>query len=125
MPPEQEHYAKKEDNNASLVVTMQYESRHFGFFGDAMEDRIQELLSTDLPTFDFVKLPYHGKMLDNYEAFLDRIDCRFAAATCSRKNPADTELLSLLEEKDITYYLTQNGSVYLVYTADEMRITQN
>lgn len=109
--PKKDDYPTKHDNNISLIVSVRCGKTDFLLCGDAMEARLQEWM-TDCPEkFDFVKLPYHGSYIKNYSDFLDSVQPQYAAITCSKKNPADSETLSLLKERSIEIYQTQNGTV--------------
>lgn len=124
IPPMESAYDRKEDNNASLIVTLTYRGKHFAFFGDAMEERIYEFISLNDQKFDFAKLPYHGNRLKNYSELIQNIGTPKSVITCSKKNPASEDTLSLLEENHISYYLTENGTVSVVCDGNEIRITQ-
>lgn len=124
LPPMESKYDRKEDNNASLIVTLTFRGKHFVFLGDAMEERIEEFVSGNQQKFDFAKLPYHGNYLKNYPELFQTIGTPKSVITCSNKNPASDETLSLLEERNISYYLTQNGSVSVSFDGTEIRITQ-
>ena len=109
--PKKDDYPTKHDNNISLIVSVRCGKTDFLLCGDAMEARLQEWM-TDCPEkFDFVKLPYHGSYIKNYSDFLDSVQPQYAAITCSKKNPADSETLSLLKERSIEIYQTKNGTV--------------
>lgn len=124
LPPEKERYDRKQDNNASMIVTLEHGNNLLAFFGDAMEERLEEFMAASKDRFRFVKLPYHGNYLKNYERFLDQTDPDFAAVTCSQKNPADEETLSLLKEKNVKCYLTQNGNVKVLSDGKSVVVKQ-
>jgi beta-lactamase superfamily II metal-dependent hydrolase len=124
LPPNESSYERKEDNNASLIVTLNFRGKHFAFFGDAMEERIEEFISSNNQKFDFAKLPYHGNDLKNYPELIENIGKPKSVITCSHKNPASNETLSLLAENDISYYLTQNGNVSITCDGTKIKITQ-
>lgn len=124
IPPEKDRYDRKEDNNSSMIVTMKHGGSLFGFFGDAMDERLEEYMASYSDRFDLIKLPYHGNYLEQYPSFLDQTSPAYAVATCSLKNPADEKTLSLLEEKGVDYYLTANGEVSVIGTKDGFTIKQ-
>lgn len=111
MVPQKLRYNEKNTNNSSLVIAMEHGKNRFLFCGDAMEERLEELISADMGKFDFIKLPYHGNYLRNYRDFLDKSAGKYGAVTCSNKNPADERALSLFEEYGIIVYQTKNGTV--------------
>ncbi len=123
-PPKQSSYPEKEDNNASLVVTAQYGEKRLLFCGDAMEYRIDELLEEDIGEIDFMKVPYHGRELENLGALLEKTSPAFGVITCSDKNPPADLTLALLSEHNVKTYLTSNGSVRVIVTASSLHVTQ-
>lgn len=123
-PPKQSKYEKKQDNNASLIVKISYQSKNFLFLADAMEDRISEFLQDTTDQFDFIKLPYHGKYLENYPEFFNKVKFQYAAITCSNKNPAHKDTLMLLEKNNVNYFLTKNGNINIFCKDDKCSITQ-
>ena len=123
-PPKKRSYAVKEDNNASLVVTAQLGEKRLLFCGDAMEARIDELLNESIDNIDFLKVPYHGRMLENLNALLDKTAPSVCAITCSKKNPPDENTISLLAQRNIKTYLTENGTVRVIVSPDSISTVQ-
>ena len=123
-PPKKSSYPKKESNNSSLFVTLLHQKNSFGFFGDAMEDRLKEILEDAPFSFDTVKIPYHGNYLENYPDFLDKISFSKACITCSDKNPADEKTLDLLKENEISVYQTKNGSIRIASNGKSVSVSQ-
>ena len=119
--PKRDKYATKQDNNASLVVSMKIGENSFLFCGDAMELRIEELIEDSIGHYDFVKLPYHGNYLQNYSALLNIISPSYGALTCSNKNPPSEETLSILEKYNVAVYQTRYGEVNV--SSDGKKIT--
>ena len=115
-PPLKDNYKRKEDNNASLIVSLHFKNESFLFCGDAMEERLEEFISNNKNEYDYVKLPYHGNFLDNYEAFLNSVKPKVGVICCSEKNPVDDETLQLLSDSRIQIYQTKTGQVHI--TAD-------
>ena len=70
---------------------------------------MSEILDENLPAYDVIKLPHHGSYLKNYEEILNAISFSHAVITDSEKNPADQELIRLLEEKDLPVHRTSYG----------------
>ena len=122
--PKKTSYDKKEDNNASLIVALRYKDTSMLFCGDALEDRMDEILNEHIGNFDLIKLPHHGSLLDNYERILSDFNCTEAIITDSDKNPADERLLTLLKEQDINVYETRYGSVSIRSDGQTIRIKQ-
>ncbi len=123
-PPKNDSYSKKEDNNASLIVSLSHENNRFLFCADAMELRLQEWLSDGQASFDFIKLPYHANYLDNYEFFLDQVSPKYAVACNSDKNPGDEKIVQLCEQRNIHLYQTRYGSVQIRSDGENITISQ-
>lgn len=122
--PKETSYSTKEDNNASLIVAMEYGEKRFLFCGDAMELRLAEFLADSPGMFDFVKLPYHGNYLENYTDFLSEVSPEYGVITCSNKNPSADKTIELLAEYGVKVYETKNGSVSLETDGNMLRISQ-
>lgn len=122
--PKQTSYDTKEDNNASLIVAMEHGENRFLFCGDAMELRMAEFLENSPGSFDFVKLPYHGNYLENYSEFLKEVSPQYGVITCSKKNPASEDALSVLEQYDVTVYETEHGNVHVTSNGKTVSVSQ-
>lgn len=112
------------DNNQSVVVSMTDGNQSFFFAGDAEEARIEELLSNGISPHDVLKMPHHGQMKDNLALLLDAIRPSVAIITDSDKNPADNEVLNLLEEKKIKIYETRFGDILITSDKTGMGVVQ-
>ncbi len=122
--PKKAHYERKEDNNASLIVEMKVGEKNLLFCGDAVEERIAEFISENKMTYDLIKLPYHGRYLENYKEFLSSTKPKNCIITCSKKNMAADETLDILKENNVSYYLTENGNIQVKIKSDKMTISQ-
>ena len=122
-PPKAASYSKKEDNNASLVVLAQLGEERLLFCGDAMEARIDELVKEDIGNIRFLKIPYHGKEISNLAALLDKTTPAICAVTCSNKNPPDESTLSLLNERNVKTYLTEDGPVHVSVSTTSLSVS--
>lgn len=122
--PEKDHYDRKQDNNASLLVHLNTNGKNFLFCGDAMEERLEEFIAKNKTTYDFVKLPYHGNWLDNYPAFIESVKPSYTALTCSKKNPPDSEVITLLKNKKIPNYQSDYGNIKIKLIENKINIYQ-
>lgn len=122
--PKKNFYTKKEDNNASLIVAMEYGERRFLFCGDAVEQRLDEFLTDSPGGFDFVKLPYHGNYIDNYADFLNEVAPEYGVITCSKKYPAADEALAVLERYAVKVYETRDGTVSVKTDGKTLTVSQ-
>ena len=122
--PKKTKYKDKQDNNSSLIVSMKCGENNLLFCGDAMEMRLAEWISAKQSSYDFVKLPYHGNYLLNYESFLEVAKPTYAAITCSDKNPPQQETLSLLAQKGVAVYQTRYGRIRILANGTEISVKQ-
>ena len=122
--PKQKKYERKNDNNLSLVISMECGDTKFLFCGDAMEERIVEIIDTFPGEYDLIKLPYHGKYIENYEDFLASAQTRNGVITCSDKNPSDERTIELLERNGVSVYETKNGSITVYTNGKQITIKQ-
>ncbi len=122
--PQKTKYSEKNDNNLSLIVSMKCGEKQFLFCGDAMELRLDEFINENQTTYDFIKLPYHGNYLDNYEKFLNSTNPSSVAITDSKKNPASGETLSVLYQRDIQIYETRDGEIQVFTDGKKLQISQ-
>ena len=122
--PKKTKYKDKEDNNSSLIVAMKCGENNLLFCGDAMEMRLAEWLSEEQPSYDFVKLPYHGNYILNYTAFLEAVKPTHAVITCSDKNPPEQKTLSLLSQKGIEVYQSRYGRIRIQINGTELLVCQ-
>ena len=126
--PKQETYAKKQDNNASLVITVTHGKQILYFAGDAeqlrQEELISELSAAGITKTALLKVPHHGVYNDGIDAFLAACAPQNAIITCSDKNPPDPETLSCLHALDAKTFLTADGDICVVCTEDSITVTQ-
>lgn len=99
--PKQSEYSKNNDNNHSLVTKAVYGDTSFVFSGDCMEERLSEIM--DIGRCDLLKIPYHGRKLDNLGEFLDKTAPQYAVVLTSKKE-FSSKVKSLLSDRNITYY---------------------
>ena len=126
--PKQKTYAKKQDNNASLVITVTHGKQILYFAGDAeqlrQEELISELSAAGITKTALLKVPHHGVYNDGIDAFLAACAPQNAIITCSDKNPPDPETLSCLHALDAKTFLTADGDIRVVCTEDSITVTQ-
>jgi beta-lactamase superfamily II metal-dependent hydrolase len=120
-PCEKSNYS--DDNNYSSSISVTHKNNKFLFIGDAKAERISEIISTTDP-HDFLMMPDNGMFDEKLAALLDDILPKYAAITCSEKNPASTDVLELLSNRGINYYLTANGSIKITSDGNQIIIEQ-
>ncbi len=122
-PPNKETYAES-DNDFSLVTSVKHQNNSFLFAGDAENERLQELLRSGNLNHTFLKVPHHGRYNSNSEKFLYAVNPKYAAITCSKKNPADSKILSILDTLSTKTYLTTNGDIKILSDGNSINVSQ-
>lgn len=100
-----------DDNNHSIITSLQTEHESFLFMGDAEVLRLHEFVQTNSQHYDFVKMPHHGRWNMMLESFLTNVQPQYVVITCSNEEPAEDATLKLLERLHISYWLTSDGTV--------------
>ncbi len=113
------------EEDMSLVTSMKHGENDFLFCANIGEARIAELQETVTEQFDVVKLPQHGTLFDGTDVFLDQYAPTYAMISDSVLNSASYELLSLLAEKNITYYRTHDAYVCAVSNGKNITFSQH
>lgn len=118
---------KYEDlNNYSIVIKLVYGKNSFMFDGDAEALSEEEMLSKNYDlSAEVLKLGHHGSRTSSSEAFLDRVNPKYAIISCGKGNdyghPHDETIKKLLA-RNITFYRTDtNGNI--VCTSDGANLT--
>lgn len=123
-PPKRTAY-EESDNDFSLAIHVSHGEDTLFFAGDAESERITELLQLRNIESDFLKVPHHGVLEKNTDALIEKIKPQYAAITCSQKNPADEEVLDLLQTAGCETYLTENGDITVISTGHGLKVTQS
>jgi len=108
---------KPNENDFSIVVSVNHGDNYFLFAADATAERLDELLSDENivnTKYDFLKVPHHGKYNKRSLEFINAVSPKYAVITCSLDKPADKKLISVLEETKADVYLTTNGNIYCI-----------
>lgn len=111
-------------NNFSLVISVRHGEKSFLFAGDAMANRIKELLAMGNIKHDFLKVPHHGDFNKRSEAFFEAVSPAYAVITCSADIPASDETVAVLKQTGAEVYLTTNGSVTCISDGYSLEIYQ-
>lgn len=98
-------YDNNESNNSSLIVTMKYLNNSFLFMGDSLNPRIKDFLEDNSDTYDFLKVPYHGRYLKRDNDLLSR-GIKYAVIT---NDELDSKTKILLEKYHVRYAITTKG----------------
>lgn len=108
--PPADQYDKKKSNNSSLIVSASYGDNNFLFMGDAMGERVDEYLEYEKKVYDVVKIPYHGRYLENIEEFLMVTKPKYAIVTSSEEDLEDARTIQALKQQKAEILLTREGS---------------
>jgi beta-lactamase superfamily II metal-dependent hydrolase len=123
-PPEKAIY-EEGDNDFSLVVKAIYGEVGFLFAGDVEADRLKEMLGKDVDwSATVLKCPHHGRYNKRSEAFLEAVNPSYVVIPDSGAEPASEQILSLLTQRNCTFWRTSEVGSVQIYT-DGQSVTVN
>lgn len=114
----------KEDNERSLVITMEHKGNTFFFAGDAQGKRLKELTKMKFGHFDVLKVPHHGRKDCNFENFCKLLKPKYAIITSSKEMMPDNNVIHVLEKENTKIYQTAYGLVHCVSTSEGINLIQ-
>lgn len=119
-PPLSTQYEKDSDNNRSLIIEVEAAGRNLLFAGDAKEERLAEYFDYqyDKETFDFLKVPHHGRDKNEIEKILSNFVPAHALITSSVEEPEKKGVIKALKNEKVKTWLTRMDTV-------ELRINEN
>ena len=121
MAPKQTFYGQDNDNDFSLVTRVTHGENVLLFTGDAMEQRLDEIM--DVGSCTFLKIPYHGRKVENLGQFLDAVKPKCAVA-CTSQSEFASSVQKLLTDKGIRCYSTCfNGRIELTSDGKSLSFT--
>ena len=112
----------EELNDSSICLKMELGESSFLFTGDAEKVVEEDILksSADIDS-DVYKCGHHGSSTSNSRNFIDRVSPEYAIVSCGKDNDyghPHREVVSLLNEKDITMLIThEEGDILIGYDA--------
>jgi beta-lactamase superfamily II metal-dependent hydrolase len=119
--PKQSYYGPDNDNDFSLVTRLDYNDTSFVFAGDAMDQRLTEVM--DIGRCDLLKVPYHGRKLANLGAFIDALEPEYAVVTTSGED-FSPYTQGVLRDKKVQFWSTcYNGRVTAVSDGINISVT--
>ncbi|WP_313894819.1 MBL fold metallo-hydrolase [Psychrobacillus sp.] len=121
-PAEKRSY--KQDNDYSLVVSIEHGYNSFLFAGDAEEVRLAELIEQGNLAYTFLKVPHHGRFNNKSTEFIQEVRPKYAVITSSDKNPEDDKIMDVLESVGAAVYTTRNGNISVVSDGKTIAIQQ-
>ena len=113
-----------DENNFSLVTKVVHNKNTLLFTDDAMEQRLDEIM--DIGTCTLLKVPYHGRKLDNITDFLSAVKPK-CAVVCTSTGEFSGKVQDALKKSGATTYATCfNGDITAVSngTTIEMSVEQ-
>ena len=107
VPPEEEVYEKNPSNNSSLIVSVKYGRNSFLFMGDAQKQRVKEFINQNTKTYDFIKVPHHGKWQGKLDDLFAVTKPTYAVITSSDTDREDVMTLDVLKRAGTKTFLTR------------------
>ena len=119
----QSYYGEDEENDFSLVISIQYGENTFLFAGDAENPRLSELLAEGIGEHDVLKVPHHGKSEKLSASFFAAIRPQYSIITSDEEEPEEAGVVHALQQYG-TVYLTREGSVTIVSDGSSIAVSQ-
>ncbi|MDR3596808.1 ComEC/Rec2 family competence protein [Clostridium sp.] len=115
-------------NNYSIVVKLKYGNNSFIFMGDAQDISESEILAKQLDVqADVIKIGHHGSYSSTSQAFLDKVNPKYAVISCGKGNDyghPHKETITKLNAENINVFRTDlEGTI--IATSDGTNITFN
>ena len=120
-PCQRAEYQEGNDNNHSLIIKMTHHEEIFLFAGDAMQERLAEIM--DIGDCTVLKEPYHGREIANLGVFLDNVTPEYAVISTDEETLSDTVTQALSERNIETYITFQDGNIRCISTGTAVRFT--
>ena len=117
-------YTKNESNNSSLIVSINYVNNSFLFTGDIENERVEDFVSINNKTYDFVKIPHHGNYHKRLKDLLQNTKPKYSVITSSNEEIEEEKMVELLQELNIKYYTTRNGDIDIYSDGNKIKIKQ-
>ena len=118
--PKKSFYGDDDENDFSLVTKVVHHNNTLLFTGDAMEQRLDEIMNIGKCTL--LKVPYHGRKLDNLGDFLKATEPK-CAVVCTDSNEFSGKMQDLLKKQKINTYATCfNGEITAVSDGSQIKI---
>ena len=113
------------DEYHSLAVAVDSEGLDVLVASDVSGSRTVALIaSLNGKTFDILQVPAHGEYNDTVESLITATNPKYAVIFASANNPEDARTVNILNKKNITTYVTKNGSVEAKYKNDTLTVKQ-
>ncbi|HEY8891739.1 MAG TPA: ComEC/Rec2 family competence protein [Clostridium sp.] len=118
----------KDLNNFSIVIRLTFGNNSFMFEGDAEDISENEMLSKGFDvSADVLKIGHHGSSSSTTDAFLDKVNPKYAVISVGKDNsyghPHKSTMVKLKAKGIKVYRTDENGTI--VATSDGKNITFN
>ncbi|GAA0076442.1 ComEC/Rec2 family competence protein [Clostridium sp. CTA-5] len=115
-------------NNYSIACKLKYGNTSFIFMGDAESLSEGEILAKQLDiSGDVLKLGHHGSRSSTSQAFLDKVNPKYAIVSCGKDNDyghPHKETLDKLNKREVKIFRTDlNGTIIAVSNQKNIRFT--
>ena len=121
--PQKDFYGEDDDNDFSLVTKAVYHDTTLLFTGDAMEQRLDEIM--DIGKCTLLKVPYHARKLDNLEAFISKVRPEYAVS-CTSESEFSSDTAEILSRYRIKSYATcDDGNITAVSDGHDIQFIIN
>lgn len=113
-------------NNTSIILKLTFENTSFLFTGDTTSETENKILNQDIQA-DVLKIGHHGSKYSSTEAFLDKVNPKYAIISVGNGNsyghPADTTLQKLQERNIETYRTDKSETILITSDGTNIQIT--
>ncbi len=120
-PHESADYQDGFDNNCSLVVKVTHHDETLLFTGDAMQERLSEIM--DIGDCDLLKVPYHGREIANLPEFLAAVTPEYGVISTDDENLSAVTMQELADRNVETYVTYQDGNIVAVSDGSSIEIS--
>lgn len=120
-PHESADYQDGFDNNCSLVVKVTHHDETLLFTGDAMQERLSEIM--DIGDCDLLKVPYHGREIANLPSFLAAVKPEYGVISTDDENLSAVTMQELADRNVETYVTYQDGNIIAVSDGSSIEIS--
>lgn len=119
--PKKNFYGTDNENDFSLVTKAVHRKNTLLFTGDAMEQRLDEIM--DIGTCTLLKAPYHGRNLNNISDFLSAVKPKCAIVSTS-KGEYSGKIRDALSKSGANVYATCfNGDITATSNGSSIEIS--
>ena len=124
-PAKSETSSADQDEYYSLAIAVDSNGMDILIASDIFGARVPELITAlNGKAFDILQVPKHGDFNDQVEPLIKAVKPAYAVIFASANNPADPRTLNLLNENEITTFITMNGAVEGKYKNNTLTVKQ-